>query len=94
MVYRADQTDADEWKPVAKTLADGYGDCEDFALVTKYFADGQGIQSWFISTQNGEHVQIILEHKGTYATISNGILSGYRWTSLEGAVETLGGILI
>lgn len=34
--YRTDRTAADEWKDPKVTLTDGYGDCEDLALVYLY----------------------------------------------------------
>jgi len=58
---REDRTLADEWKEPHTTLADGTGDCEDYAVLTLEILKRMGVQDVFLlgvssTTRNAGHV--------------------------------------
>lgn len=52
--YLPDPEYCDEWCSPSRTLARGYGDCDDFAILTASMLEAGGLSVWVLVGQYGE----------------------------------------
>lgn len=93
LVYKADVLPSDEWQGAEQAIAQGFGDCEEFAQVTQKYATEVGLNSWIIIYQNGTHAGCLVEYGKRYALFSNGSIMPQEYRSLEEALKTLEGVI-
>jgi len=68
----------DYWATPEETIANGYGDCEDFALLVNYFCAKQGMYDTqiMVCLVNGQpHVVSLLNHGQLVADVGRSFLS-------------------
>lgn len=72
--YQADATAEDEFRPAEQTLALGYGDCDDFAVLADALLKKHGYNSKVVTVYTkteGHSVCVWQDSKGTYNHLSN-----------------------
>lgn len=72
--YRADINPEDEFRPAAKTLALGYGDCDDMAVLADDLLKKQGYTSEVVAvytSTEGHAICVWQDSNGKYNHLSN-----------------------
>ena len=73
--YAKDVTPEDVNKPALKTVEDGTGDCEDYAILAKYMLDRHGYNTEVLFTFPEEggtgHAVCVINHGENFSYISN-----------------------
>jgi len=76
IVYKADVTEADEFRAAEITFQLGYGDCEDFSILAARFLKEHGYNSQLFMVVNSQvaHCVCIWQEGQEYSIINNGYL--------------------